>query len=341
VGETAIQWTARRGPDGTLHKGYTWNPWSGCTKVSEGCKNCYAENLSPAMRRHAKWGPNEERKPAAEAYWEAPRAWDRKAAKDGVRLAVFVNSVSDFFEERDDLDPWRERAWTLMGECRHLDWLLVTKRVAGASRWSWHLQAGGREWWDHVMLLASVENQVRAEERIWELLEVPCRLHGVSMEPLLGPVDLRRLRRVGGGWYLDALAGGWLMAGRPPIIRRRTSRLDWIIVGGESGDNARPMHPDWARSLRDQAVAAGVPFHFKQWGEWAPGERRVHVHDPRAVSARDGRTGEPTFVMNPPGDGGAVYVTEPRDDMAMISRLGKHESGRLLDGRTWDEVPRG
>lgn len=218
---------------------HTFNPWSGCSKVSAGCAHCYAAALPPKMRRHALWGPDARRVPATDEYWRQPLTWDRAAAQEGVRARVFCASTADVFEDRDDLDPWRIRLWELIDQTRHLDWLLLTKRPERMARWA--VEHG---WPDNAWAGASVENQAAADERVPDLLEVPARVLFLSCEPLLGPVDI----------------SAWV------------GELAWIIVGGESGHRARPMSPRWAASLRDQAAAAEVAFFFKQWGEWAPAE---------------------------------------------------------------------
>ncbi len=221
MSETNIEWAD-----------FTFNPWSGCSKISAGCAHCYAAALPPKMRRHALWGPDARRVPATDEYWRQPLAWNRAAARDGVRARVFCASTADVFEDRSDLDPWRERLWRLIADTPQLDWLLLTKRPERMARW-----AAEHGWPANAWAGTSVENQTAAAERVPKLLGVPARVRFLSCEPLLGPVDLHGVRP------------------------------DWIIVGGESGRQARPMHPDWARGLRDQAASNDVPFLFKQWGE--------------------------------------------------------------------------
>lgn len=264
MSESKIEWTD-----------YTFNPWSGCEKVSAGCKHCYAQALPRHMRRGAEWGPDAERVPASEDYWKAPLRWAKAAARDGVRKRVFCASVADVFEDRLALVPLRARLWELIRATPELDWLLLTKRPVWMMTW-----AHEHGWPDNAWAGVSVENQAAAAERVPKLLGVPARVRLLSCEPLLGPVDLRGVR------------------------------LDWIIVGGESGRHPRPMSATWARSLRDQAAAAEVPFLFKQWGCYAPVE-------PGAEPA-----GERIMV-----------------DGALMERRDRKEAGRLLDGVLHDGFP--
>ena len=323
--ETGIEWA-----DATV------NVWEGCTKISPACKHCYAETNSPVRamevrigealqvepsadgkRRLKMWGPNGFRYETAN--WEAQlRALNRKAQlkrmggilanppKEYKRPRVFINSLSDTFEDwqgpvyrlvdgsvqknqahihAQSIEGLRKRFFQVAEECTELDLLLLTKRPENVLRMAplhW-LKMDGK-WPAWVWIGTTVEDQEHADKRIPELLKVPAKVRFLSVEPLLGPVVL-------------------------PIDPPRVQMIDWVIVGGESGTNARPMHPDWVRKVRDRCVAGGVPFFFKQWGEYAP---RLEVVN-----------------MSPP------YRTEER-----IRKVGKKNAGRVLDGRTWDEVPR-
>lgn len=146
----------------------------------------------------------------------------------------------------------------------------------------------------NVWIGVSVEDQARADERIPLLLETPAAVRWVSAEPLLGRVDLRAMKRDG---------------------------LDWVVAGGESGPGARPMHPDWARSLRDQCVATGIPYFFKQWGEWVPAPEEMNYAEAAALACRLNREFEPWSSGH------------------TVIRVGKRKAGRLLDGREWNEYP--
>lgn len=299
---------------------HTFNPWSGCVKISEACANCYAANLPPAMRRHAEWTKDAPRVPASESYWNGPIAWNAKAAKAGVRARVFCASVADVFEERADLDPWRERLWKLIEATPALDWLLLTKRPHIMARW-----AESHPWPVNAWAGATVENQRRAEERIPHLLDVPAGVRFLSMEPLGEAVDLSP-------WVYPKPLPEHCEGDLTPDDC--ASGIHWVIVGGESGNRAKPMHPAWARSIRDQCVAAGVAFHFKQWGEWAPIEAPPDG-DPRHWRWSDG-SGRGAVKT----DGhGRPETHRWRDGKGAHFRVGKIEAGRGLDGRTWDEFP--
>lgn len=310
--QTGISWTD-----------HTFNPWSGCAKVSAGCTHCYAADLPPAMRRFAEWGANGTRIPASESYWREPMKWARKAAAAGERRRVFCASVADVFEDRDDLDEQRERLWKLIHATPDLDWLLLTKRPEKMAAW-----AERHDWPVNAWAGVSVENQSAAADRIPHLLRVPARVRFLSCEPLLGPVDLQCVPFRGGA--LNSRDGGALYIGEdggPEYAWSRRNMLHWVIVGGESGRHARPMHPDWARGLRDQCQRAGVAFHFKQFGEWAPVGSAGNWH-----SAQDVPGVFHTWVR-PDG------IIGQGVDQHRMAKVGKHAAGRTLDGRVWDEFP--
>lgn len=287
--KTGIQWTD-----------HTANFWWGCMKVSPGCANCYAETWSKRYGR-AIWGPA-----ATTARWRTTGPWrdilrwDARAAADGVRRRVFAQSMSDFFEEHPQLDEWRAEACEILAGLKHLDVQLLTKRPENIRRMV--PAAWWEEWPAHIWVGTSVENQEMADRRIPPLLEVPAAVRFLSCEPLLGPIQLPYCME----WNSHE---DW--AGNAPphitlgISTEPDSQIDWVIVGGESGPKARPMHPDWSRSLRDQCQDAGVAFFFKQWGEYAP------------CTEIPGRAFNPDCVF----------------------RFGKKRAGRLLDGREWNEFP--
>lgn len=254
----------------------------------------------------------------------------------------FVNSMGDLFHE-DVPDAWIDQVFAVMAMCPQHTFQVLTKRSERMRAYFARATVEGYEpvpdAFDHaptefallyhmieiarkiggkfsmpivplrnVWLGVSAEDQRRADERIPDLLATPAAVRFVSAEPLLGPIDFKRLSvaHLNGDriTHFDAMWGGMRSKIDP-------ARLDWVIVGGESGPGARPMHPDWARAIRDQCQAAGVPFFFKQWGEWwpdetAPGDDSTRVH----------RVGWPP-----------------------LARLGKGRAGRLLDGRAWDEMP--
>lgn len=240
---------------------HTFNPWIGCSKVAPECQHCYAEQLMDLRLGKVTWGPSGTRQRTSEHNWRQPIEWNREARAGGARERVFCASLADVFEDclpNNELDEWRKDLWRLIGRCDQLDWLLLTKRPENIRPMLCCSLAGAR----HVWLGTSAGSQA-SYDRFVPALPTFARVRFLSCEPMLGPVKLRR------------------------------SAQDWVICGGESGPHARPMDPDWARSLRDQCQDLGIPFFFKQWGE----------HDAR------GR------------------------------RVGKKSAGRLLDGRTWDEVP--
>lgn len=339
MGDSNIEWTDK-----------TWNPWSGCRKVSAGCANCYAAALPPSMRRNAVWGADTPRMRASAAYLEEPFAWQRKAVYLGKRIKVFCASTADFFEDREELDPWRDDAIRTMEATPNLDWLVLTKRTENAVR---YLQ--GREMPKNVSVGTSVENQAAAVERIHHLLNVRARLF-LSMEPLLGAVDLENIRvRVNDlgrddTLHLNALTGAFQWQEAREEVGT-TNRISWVIVGGESGRNARPMHPDWARSIREQCVSAGVPFFFKQWGEWIPRshtDRRHDWHAERTPDANGWRVPLPDgcrrVALAHDGSLSEATVWNGHDDdgpgsESYMHRVGKDATGRMLDGREWSEFP--
>ena len=264
---------------------HSWNCWIGCSKVSDGCDHCYAETWAKRYGT-VEWGPGEPRKLTSESNWKQPLKWNKEAAEAGVRARVFCASLADVFDNEVP-EEWRARLWNLIRETPHLDWLLLTKRVGNIQKM---LPPDWGSGYANVWLMISVVNQEEADRDIPKLLAIPARVRGLSMEPLLGPVDISIY-----------LASGFL---EPP----HTDIINWVIVGGESGKDARPMQLEWVRSLRDQCLSAGTPFFLKQWGEWGP--------------------------MMTTGPHGKLPYSE-----GMV-RFRKKRAGRLLDGRTWDEFPK-
>lgn len=317
---------------------HTFNPWIGCTKVGPGCEHCYAEVMMDKRYGRARWGAGQPRVRTSEANWNLPRAWDRKAAATGIRYRVFCASLADVFD--NEVDPqWRDDLWRLILDTPHLDWLLLTKRIGNVAC---RTPIMGMP--ENVWLGATIVNQAEADRDIPKLLATPAAKRFLSMEPLLGPVDLLN---VFGENVLNPECWGDCacdsFAGFDPGCRRHggdgtlTRKLDWIIVGGESGANARPMHPDWARSLRDQCAAAGVPFLFKQWGEWLSGTQYNEaciLADPDLEQSRfdcmdwDGERFE---------ESGGGWMDDL--DENAVFRVGKKRAGRLLDGVQYDGVP--
>jgi len=314
MNQTAIEWTD-----------VTWNPTRGCSRVSQGCFRCYAEveaNIHEWKdKEHTKPGPfhgfihKVNGRPAwtgkvdlIESKLTEPLSWKKPKR-------IFVNSMSDLWHEKL---PLRDvaRVYAVMRLAHWHQFQVLTKRpdvrlAAFKSREFWRLVELAEEaiaieceivsrleaeiptpWiWEGV----SVEDQPTADKRIPLLLQTPAAVRFVSYEPALGPVDFRK-------FLFSGVGSG------------RLNLLHWVICGGESGPDARPMAPDWARSVRDQCISAGVPFFFKQWGEWAP--------------YRNSEANK--YLDVPVGDG-----THHR-----MFKVGKKAAGRLLDGRTWDEFPK-
>lgn len=277
--KTGIEWTDA-----------TWNPIRGCSRVSEGCRNCYAERVAARFS-----GPGQPYEGLAVMKNGDPR-WTGIVRLIEDRLPdplkwkksrrIFVNSMSDLFHENVQ-DSWIRLIVRIMQDASQHIFQILTKRPERMAKWS----CFGHDSLKHVWLGVSVEDQATADERIPLLLETPAAVRWVSAEPLLGPVDFQRFQE----HLPPAVHLGWL------------DDIDWLVCGGESGPGARPMHPDWARSARDQCVAAGVPFFFKQWGEFCPQSQ------------------------SPPG------MLRRSDDE--FDRVGKKAAGRLLDGREWKEYP--
>jgi protein gp37 len=255
---------------------HTFNPWIGCQRVSPACEHCYAESGNKRWGKEL-WGPKAERSVTRLDNWKKPVRWNKKAEEAGVRRLVFCASQADVFEDRRDLDEPRARLFELIEKTAGLDWLLLTKRADKMTELapvSW-----AKAWPRNVWAGVTVEDQKRADERIPHLLNVPAVLRFLSCEPLLGPVNLAPWlvpprpdfgHGPGGGSFLEEqLQGQWDAEhkGRPTI--------DWVICGGESQYGARPMRIDWARDLRDLCAVAGIPYHFKQWGEHDATGKRV------------------------------------------------------------------
>jgi protein gp37 len=248
---------------------------------------------------------------------------------------VEVDGGASWAVDHDAVDP--ARVWAVMATTPQHTYQILTKRhgrmrsLLNSERfkiWTWAAQGDGKpgctplnDVWPlpNVWLGVSVEDQKRADLRIPALLDTPAAVRWLSCEPLLGPVDLF------GRWGLGCEEVGPAVTHEG--VRQRTDYgtgveydcdhqvgIDWVVVGGESGPGARPMHPAWARSLRDQCTAAGVPFHFKQWGAWRP------------------LTGFTQYL-------GAPIREHRRLDDEVVVRVGKKSAGRELDGRTWDEFP--
>ena len=284
---TKIQWTATILADGTEIPGYTFNPWIGCAKVHAGCTNCYAEADMAIRRKRVIWGANGTRSITSDAYWKQPVKWNREAETSGIRRKVFCASLADVFEDRDELLSWREELFDLIDATPFLDWLLLTKRPKNIRR-MWidpHPEISefnSTKWYrSNVWLGTSVSDQSTADKAIPELLK--CRdlspVFFLSCEPLLSPIDLTRLKNGNGETY-DSL--------KAEVTTR--DAIDWVIVGGESGSNARSCRQTWIQDIVRQCEDANVACFVKQFGSNAEEGPGVH----RKLLLKDKKGGDPS-----------------------------------------------
>lgn len=241
--QTKIEWTD-----------HTFSAWIGCEKISPGCKHCYASVDTYARVSKSRglplWGPGSSRHVTSRSNWRKPIAWNREAERSGIRRRVFCSSLSDVFEDREDLREPRARLWRLIEATPSLDWLLLTKRPEHAVRLA-SLAARDADafcWLPNIWLGTTCEDQKHADERLPHLLAVPAAVRFVSYEPALGRVDFRPFFGAGDVAF---------KAGRA---------VNWMIVGGESGPGARVFDLEWARTAIAQCKAAGVPAFCKQLG---------------------------------------------------------------------------
>lgn len=302
----------------------TWNPWLGCERVSPACDGCYAAAWALRAGRGELWEGERE----ISQTWEQPIKWQKNFAafqrQHGRRQRVFTASLADFFDKMAKPE-WRGKAWGIIRRCFALDWFIVTKRIGNVEKMlpeDW-----GQENYGHVVLIITVINQQEADRDIPKLLALkmkyPWLRIGLSIEPMLGPIDLTKIRP-DATMVINALTG-WAehLLGE----KRQARPLDWVICGGESGGDARPLNIKWVRSLRGQCRVAGVPFHFKQWGEFAPSIFSGHYHNPL--------DGNPVF----PPQASSRRAVELADGWGAV-RIGKKRAGRMLDGVTHDGFPR-
>lgn len=296
---------------------HTFNSWLGCTKVFPGCDHCYAETRMDKRLHIVNWGAGQPRKRTSAANWREPIKWNARheqfLAEHGRRQRVFCASLADVFD--NEVDPeWRKDLWRLIWDTPNLDWLLLTKRIGNAKAMLNDFFEDGPL--PNMWIGASIVNQEEADRDIPKLLDVPARVHFLSMEPLLAQVKLNACWLTDGcgfGNDSDPARSACLGCATNDRCAWPSQKLDWIIVGGESGPKARPMQTEWVQSLRDQCTGAGVPFFFKQWGEWLG-------------PLQDGNPDHKVWELNATDQ--PVYI-------------GKKAAGRMLDGRTWDELPNG
>ena len=293
MANSKIEWTEK-----------TWNVVTGCTKISEGCKHCYAERMSKRLAGRCGYDKDEPFKVTLHPdKLDEPLRW-RKPSK------IFVCSMGDLFHEDVGFDVIR-RIWAVMTTARQHTYMILTKRPERMKqffKWMQKQEFKVETSWDNIWLGVTAENQQRADERIPILLQIPAAKRFVSVEPMLGPVDLLNLKYDND--ILDTLAGEYLSTdGSESYVP--WDKLDWVICGGETGQGARPMHPDWVRSLRDQCQQAGTPFFFKSWGDWYPDRKGIY-------------------------DCSSSVIFED----TVVHHVGKKNSGRVLDSVEWNEYPR-
>jgi protein gp37 len=329
---TSISWTD-----------HTWNPWIGCTKVSPGCTNCYADRQNKRYGWTRGWGNGQERHITAASNWNEPSRWAKKARAAGRREKVFCASLADVFDHEAPISA-RQSLWQIIKSTSDiLDWQLVTKRP---HRISPVMREDGLDpdyfLSNRVWLITSTENQEWFDKRVPEVLKIPAVVHGISAEPLLGAIDARKYLRpnpcpVCNGFPSIPVPneeGGYKPC--PTCLLSKngqgyTNSLDWVIVGGESQSGARPMHPDWPRSLRGQCLEAGVPLFFKQWGEW------IDVGRGTALSTLDSKNRIISFDGHSP-----EFAKDLRhdSDYRLVTQIGTKISGSTLDGQEWKQFPK-
>lgn len=252
---------------------HTFNPWIGCEKVSAGCKNCYAETQTFARVSKAKglplWGPGSSRHVTSDSNWKQPLAWNRaaniaKLEQPGVALPrprVFCASLADVFEDRPELEAPRLRLFQLIEQCDALDWLLLTKRPENITRLAGPYAEG---WPEHVWLGTTTEDQLRYDERWSELAKVKARVRFLSVEPMVSPVRM-------------SCARCWLAGEDHPTGNGCDGLFpDWVILGGESGPDARGFDLLEASFLIRDCKATCVPLFMKQLGAKAGASAPPH-----------------------------------------------------------------
>lgn len=362
--KTNIEWTDA-----------TWSPVSGCTRISDGCRRCYIDRTPPFRMAGRKFDGTEIGATTGVVLHperlQQPLAW-RKPRR------VFVCSLADLFHD-DVPDEYIARVWATMAAAPQHTFQVLTKRPARMRALlrsrefvllvdKHRLIVGeGFDWpLPNVWIGTSTEDQAAADRRIPILLDTPAAARWISAEPLLGPINLgmpvdhrshdREPDGTGGHWCVDCTITRdhdlvpWTYPSGP--------RIDWVVCGGESGTGARPMHPGWARSLRDQCRRAGVPFLFKQWGEWGPAEWKPERRPDEGASEWKTRANNTAathaFTGGAYMDAGRVVYSFMQLDhkpwsaergpttpggAAGMRRWGKKAAGRELDGVIHDAYP--
>lgn len=349
--KTKIEWTDS-----------TWNVITGCSPISPGCANCYAAQLAGTrLKNHpSRKGLTKEvnGKPAWTGEVRFNEEWLTLPLRWKKPRRIFVCAHGDLFHENVP-DEWLDKIFAVMVLAHQHTFQLLTKRPKRMQAYIQDMAAGNRQEamsrhsfyvnrsvlgvacemragveggiLRNVWLGVTAENQEQANKRIPLLLETPAAKRFVSIEPMLGPVNfLLTLKKSDAPERGKPDLGMHALRGIPGVLKG----LDWVICGGESGPNARPMHPDWVRSLRNQCQDAGVPFFFKQWGEWRPPE------DGEEYDTSMGRAQKiPAFIVSKSGTVSCFKKPGTKHSDAVMLRVGKKAAGRLLDGKEYLEVP--
>lgn len=365
---TKIEWTDA-----------TWNPITGCSVVSPGCTNCYAMRLAGTRLKHHPSRVGLTRDTKAGPVWTGEVRFNPQWLDEPLRWKkprmIFVCAHGDLFAEGVP-DEWIDQVFAVMALAPQHTFQVLTKRpqrmrdylrhggvldrlVSAACRidspdgasWAADIHSGHVRGLPlpNVWLGVSVEDQKRAVERIPILLETPAAVRWISVEPILGPIDLTRIDQPNDGfgpYWINALTAGeagWfadeaatIRTEADPLAFSGLARLDWVVAGGESGTGARPMHPDWARALRDQCSAAGVPFLFKQWGNWATAIDRDKDDPDWRADYRNKFSDSRDNIAWLNIAGGRGFHGER---FHIMRRTTKSNTGRLLDGVEHSEFP--
>ncbi len=295
--DTSIEWTT-----------HSWNPWFGCTEVSPACDLCYARVMMDERYGKVKWGAGQPRVRTSSKNWNEPLRWQRAAAAAGKIETVFCLSLGDIWDNEVP-EEWRFEALDVMRRCHNLVFLLLSKRIGNAVKMATGINGFGvvrSGLPSNCALGATMINQEEWDRDLPKLLHagetLGAKFTFASVEPMLGPIE---------------------------IMLNTAQWPDWVIVGGESGPHARPMHPKWPRRLEQVLGVVGVPFFFKQWGEWRPAEKgEAYDTSVGLFSEASKRARLVSFV-----DGTVhCYRETAGDKPAIMIRSGKKAAGRLLDG---------
>lgn len=315
----------------------TFNPWWGCAKQSPACRFCYADRDSKRWGMQI-WGVNAERRMMSNDTWRKPLKWNREAAASGKQVRVFCASMADVFDEHPACVEPRRRLWNLIEDTPALTWMLLTKRPQHAAAMvpdAWERNG----WPGHVWCGVSAETQRFADERIPILLGLNLTVRFVSAAPQLGPLNVRRYlgrRPAWGSAYPEPTSPkGILVQNLLP-----NSGVAWVITEGESGPKARPSHPAWFRSVRDQCIDAGVAYHHKQWGEHTPIMPTIPDQTRPDGKAPNWNRAPDAWVCQETGKVVRLEADVPDvGSWQAMWRVGKKAAGAELDGQMWQEFP--